>query len=218
MKGIQQTRPQLPRYKETWDVSILLDYLSELMPLEQLPLRELTKKVATLLLLLMGQRVQTVHLLDIRNIKDNVAGLQIIFGDQLKQSRPGYHLNMITLPPYSDEGLCPVATYRHYQKRTQSIRGQITQLLITSNKPTKAAKRDTIAGWVKETLGDAGIDITKFTAHSVRSASTSQAKHSLPVQVIMEAAGWSSENTYRKYYDKPISELGLYAKAILHAS
>ena len=51
----------------------------------------------------------------------------------------------------------------------------------------------------------AGIDTAIFTAHSTRTASTSCAKaKGLPSHVIMEAAGWHSESTFAKFYNKCI--------------
>ena len=35
MKGVFETRPSLPRYGETWDVNLMLNYLSSLGPPEK---------------------------------------------------------------------------------------------------------------------------------------------------------------------------------------
>ena len=50
-----------------------------------------------------------------------------------------------------------------------------------------------------------GIDITIFTAHSTRSASTSTADNmGLSIKDIQKAAGWSGDSTFRKYYNLPV--------------
>ena len=49
-------------------------------------------------------------------------------------------------------------------------------------------------------MSDANIDIEKFKAHSVRSASTNAAIS----MNIMKTAGWSRESTFSKYYKKPL--------------
>ena len=61
----------------------------------------------------------------------------------------------------------------------------------------------------KHELKHAGIDTSTFGAHSTRVASTSAVKaQKLPVTTIMDSAGWSSENTFMKYYNKTISKPG----------
>lgn len=75
MKGVFETRPSLPRYRDIWDVSIVLDYLQTLFPLEQLNLRDITLKTVMLVTLPSGQRCQTVHALTVsgmRNSDDSV--------------------------------------------------------------------------------------------------------------------------------------------------
>ena len=58
--------------------------------------------------------------------------------------------------------------------------------------------------WLKTSLAQAGIDIHVYQAHSTRSASTSKAAGSLPVDAVMKLAGWSQESTFRKYYNKTV--------------
>ena len=51
----------------------------------------------------------------------------------------------------------------------------------------------------------AGLDLNIFTPHSVRAASTSAAfRAKIPLNSILETAGWSKDNTFRKYYNKPL--------------
>jgi hypothetical protein len=68
LKGIYQVRPNTPKYRCIWDVNIVLRYLAQLHPLKKLSLRELTYKVVMLMLLVSGQRGQTIHLLDLKNM------------------------------------------------------------------------------------------------------------------------------------------------------
>ena len=47
-----------------------------------------------------------------------------------------------------------------------------------------------------------GIDITVFTRHSVRSASTSKANNiGLSIKDIQKAAGWKGSSTFREHYN-----------------
>ena len=63
----------------------------------------------------------------------------------------------------------------------------------------------------------AGIDLTVFTAHSMRSASSSKANNiGLSVKDIAKAAGWKGESTFQKYYNFPIVKN--FGNKILHST
>ena len=54
-------------------------------------------------------------------------------------------------------------------------------------------------------MQQAGIDITKFMPHTIRAASTSGAKrNAVPLENILNAAGWKSDCVFAKYYNKPL--------------
>ena len=54
---------------------------------------------------------------------------------------------------------------------------------------------------------DAGIDITVFTPHSTRAASTSKANNlGLSIKDIAKAAGWKGGSTFQRYYKFPITK------------
>ena len=92
MKGVYTLRPALPKYNVTWDVNVVLTYLKGLSPLESLSLLQISQKLLMLLLLLSGQRGQTIHLMDIKNIFITEDNVQIVIGDLLKNSKPGKQL------------------------------------------------------------------------------------------------------------------------------
>ncbi|GFO41893.1 histone-lysine N-methyltransferase SETMAR [Plakobranchus ocellatus] len=53
----------------------------------------------------------------------------------------------------------------------------------------------------------AGIDVTIFTAHSTRAASTSKAlKAGVPLTTIMSVAGWSQSSTFARFYKKDVKD------------
>ena len=68
MKGIFNKRPNLPKNNVTWNPEVLLKYIKTLAPNQKLSLLDLTIKTVALMLLLTGQRGQSLFLLDIRNI------------------------------------------------------------------------------------------------------------------------------------------------------
>ena len=60
IKGIFNLRPPQPRYAEIWDVSIFFRFIDEWGHNEHLSLKQLTMKTATILLLLSGERINTL--------------------------------------------------------------------------------------------------------------------------------------------------------------
>ena len=65
MKGIFHLRPPQPRYTKTWDVNKVLSYLKSLGPNDSLMLKQLILKTATLLTILGGRRIHTLHMLSV---------------------------------------------------------------------------------------------------------------------------------------------------------
>ena len=103
MKGIYQLWPSLPKYSFSWDISILFEKYRELLPNDQLDLKALTLKTATLLTLILCQRAQTIFALDLRYIKNDKDTIHIAFLSVLKHSRPGKHFKAVILKRYLAE-------------------------------------------------------------------------------------------------------------------
>ena len=216
MKGIFQEKPPRPKYTEIWDVSIVLSYLQSLSPVDKLPLKELTLKLVVLILLVSGQRGQTVHLLSIDHMVSVNSCYTFQIVDHLKQSRPGVKNPLVELRPFEDKTLCVVTTLKEYLRRTQSLRGSESQLFISYNRPFRRVSRETISRWVKFVLTDSGIDTLRFKPHSTRAASTSAASNaSVNLDDILHTAGWSSESTFAKFYKKPIVKENTFADKVL---
>ena len=199
-------RPALPKYGVSWDPEILLAYLRKLSPVKRLTLKNLTRKAVALLWLLSGQRGQSVHAIDKRNLTVTEHVVKIRFGDLLKSSRPGYQQSEITLKAYApDRRLCIVTVLQEYLKRTKPKRGEEQQLFISFQAPFGAVSKETIARWVRGVMQEAGLDISIFSPHSLRGASTSAASRAkVPIQTILQTAGWARQSTFAKYYKKPV--------------
>ena len=136
LKGVFVLRPALPRYNATWDVNIVLKYLKSLSPLSSLSLLQLSQKLLMLLAILSGQRGQTFHMIDIRNIYISEDSVKFVIGDLLKTSSPKSHLAEMNFVSYkSDMDLCIVHTISTYLQQTDQLRGSVTRLFITTQKP-----------------------------------------------------------------------------------
>lgn len=218
MKGVFTSRPALPRHQFTWDISTVLTFLDRLSPPKSLSLLWLSRKLAALIALLTGHRGQSVHLLSLQDVECSDTMLVIRFGKALKQTKPGLHAQEVVIPAYKSPGLCAVTTYRAYLARTKPIRSRgVSQLLLSSVKPHKAASRDTVSNWIKAVLQAAGVDMAVFASHSTRSASTSAAMQAnVPIATILRTAGWASDSTFRRFYNLPVTRDTTFASAILN--
>ena len=86
----------------------------------------------------------------------------------------------------------PLPTSVHRLERTQSFREQETKLFLTYQKPHHAVSASTISRWIKSMLKRAGVDSSKFGAHSTQAASSSAAKQAgVP---IMDTLGDGPQN------------------------
>ena len=197
-------QPSLPKYSFSWDISILFEKYRELLPNDQLGLKALTLKTATLLTLILCQRAQTIFALDLRYIKNDKDTVHIAFLSVLKHSRPGRLLKAVILKRYlADTKICPVEVLHTYLKATKEIRKNETKLLISFLKPHSAVTVKTILKWIKIYLKEAGIDINTFQGHSLCSSSSSKAKlNGANIIQILNAGGWWNEHTFAIFYHR----------------
>lgn len=179
---------------------------------------EFTLKLTFLLTLLSGQRCQTVKFFLIKNMELSDLKCTFVITEKVKQSRVGTHLKPVEFLAYpEDEKLCVVKHLQEYIKKTRVLRNDCCQLLLSHVKPHGPANKDTISRWCKNVLKSAGIDVSKFTTHSTRSASTSfLAERNVNIKDILTSAGWSNEMTFRRYYHKPADNAFNFGDTILH--
>ena len=126
-----------------------------------------------------------------------------VYSSVLKQTKVGRHVKPLELASFENKRLCIVLHLKENLCRTKDLRvGK--ELFISFVKPHRHVSRDTISRWIKEVLNMAGIDTTKFSAHSTWSASMSAAfDRDVPLD-ILQAAGWSSKKTFSKLYCRPV--------------
>lgn len=98
MNGVYKLKPVSSKYNEIWDISPVLDKLASLFPLENLSLAELSMKLVLLLALATAQRLQTLSLIKLSNIKKSEVGYVISITDLIKTSRPGTKQPVLMLP------------------------------------------------------------------------------------------------------------------------
>ena len=177
MKGVYKSTPPTARYKATWDVQVVLKYLSSFPKVTDLSVKLLTLKTIMLIALVTAQRGQSLHMLDMQFMTEFKDRFEFVLPFHVKQSRPGYEPPSIVLKAYpTDQSLCVFSHMKEYLLRTKYLRGSETGVFISLVKPYKHVSRDTISRWIRSVMKDAGIDVAQFKPHSTSAASTSKAK------------------------------------------
>lgn len=208
-KGVFKKNPTFPKYQATWNPNLVLDYIANWYPNEDLPIEKLTKKLVALLALSTAQRVQTLSLIRLCNVRALDSKYEIMITDLTKTSAPGRNMPRLTIPFFSHKvEICPGKTLSSYIEATKKFRNslQTDKLILTIKKPIHNASASTISRWIKIVLTESGVDTTIFSAHSTRHASTSAAKRKgISVDLIKKSAGWSGNSlTFAKFYDRPL--------------
>ena len=84
MKGIQNSRPAMPRYQHCWDVNKVLDYIKSLPANENLSLDMLIGKLATLMAITAPKHSSELGLLDFNFSKRHPQGITFSLPGRLK--------------------------------------------------------------------------------------------------------------------------------------
>ena len=205
LKGVYNLRPPVARYNEIWDVGIVLNYLKTLH-ISELSLKLLTLKLTMLIALTTASRSQSLHLLTIDNMVKLSSKYILQYSGLLKHCRRGYKTPVAELCAYAlDEKLCVYLTLTEYLSRTKELRGENKHLLISYIKPFNSVTSSTIGRWIRTVMASAGINCDKYKAHSVRSAASSKANRcNVPIDSILQVAGWSNAKTFAQFYSKNV--------------
>lgn len=217
MRGVYNLRPSKPKYHETWDPSIVLEYLSKLP--EDINLKISSQKLITLLALVTGHRMQTFSLIKLENIKDYNSKIEIRIPDRIKTSAPGRKQPLLVLPEFTDrKSICVASTLRDYLAKTLPLRGNENCLFISHRRPHAAVTAQTLSKWIKNVMEKAGVDTSSFTAYSTRHASTSAARRKgLDVDTIRRTATWTANSSvFARFYNLPLTAApSAFAEAVL---
>ena len=113
----------MPRYKDIWDVNIVLAYMRKLSPVKYISLKELTFMLAMLFALVASASAQSLHLLKLDNMKKHKDTFVFTMTELIKQSRPGFENPYTIAKAYAvDKILCIYTVLKEYLRRTNFIR------------------------------------------------------------------------------------------------
>ena len=210
IQGAFNTNPPVPKYTEFWDLNDLLKELDLIDP-DSLDLAQLSCRLATLLATATFMRVSELSNISLPSVKITRSSATFSLSSLSKprkaqRSGPLQSFNLRRLP---SSGTCPVHHLELYFNRTESLRdlSNSTNLFIGIRKPHKIVGPSTVARWIKSQLSLAGVDCARYSAHSTRGAAASAAVVAgVPIQSILDRAGWSSESTFTRFYRRNVSK------------
>ena len=146
MSGVFNLRPPRQKSAFVWDVKILFDHFDSLPDNTSLSDEVLSQKLVILLLILGGQRVNTIFWF--RTDEMIINDISILFAPShvLKHSRKNKKLNTFEYRSYPHNSkLCVVNCLKNYlDRRDKKVSPNIKKLLITYKKPYKEVSTDTI--------------------------------------------------------------------------
>ena len=211
-KGVYNSRPPQPRYSSTWDVNLVLDYITSLGENKDLPLKQLSSKLLMLMSLVSASRISELHALDLRFRYHKQNGVLFKLASLTKKHQTGAAPKEYFFASFpEDDKLCVVQCLKQYEKVTQQFRkvslDKPALLFLSHIKPHNSVTAQRMAHWIKDLLKEAGVDTEVFKAHSVRGASTSAAlKKGVHLSDILDMADWSRESTFKRFYCRSSQE------------
>ncbi|XP_063981069.1 uncharacterized protein LOC135164542 [Diachasmimorpha longicaudata] len=148
LKGVSNERPPKPRYDETWDPKIVLDFIQKLGSNTDLTLKSLSKKLVTLLALVTGHRIQTLTFIDIRNFSKENNIYEIKIPQMIKTSRfDRQKPQPILIIPFFEGNpmLCLAVALEAYLQKTKPTPINEHKLFVSYKKPHVAVGIQTLS-------------------------------------------------------------------------
>ncbi|XP_063058120.1 uncharacterized protein LOC134451544 [Engraulis encrasicolus] len=236
LKGARRLRPAVRSTVPSWDLSLVLNALSQapFEPLQTASIKVLSYKTALLLALVSAKRVSEITALSIHpscmefsadnnnvTLRPNVAFIPKV---SMLYGSCDLQLTSFNPPPFSSQEqerlhyLCPVRALRLYMDKTSSFR-RTDQLFVcfATNSKGQALSTQRLSHWIVDVIAMAyrasGKDPPALRAHSTRGVAASWAAfRGVPVQTVCAAAGWVSPHTFVKHY-----RLDVTASTVAHA-
>lgn len=202
-------RPIKPKYTTFWPVSKLLEFLKTWFPIDSLELKRLTLKTIALMALTSSDRGQTLHLARLKFMTISEDKIEFLILDKTKTTRKVLKPLIISCVSSSIPELDVANHVKAYLNLTKDHRKNDN--LFLSWKTLKPVSRQTLSRWLTSVLKMAGIDTSKYQAHSYRGSGLAKAlKSGASIAQIVSAGNWSNSSTFFTYYNAPSedSEIG----------
>ena len=133
LKGIFNNRPPKPRYPFIWDMQLVVDYIKQHWPNNNtLNDKELTFKVTILIALTSASRSLGIKHLSLSSMSTLPHCYKFFYSKLHKGWKAGQQPPSVVFHKFEeDETLCVVSVLNEYIKRSESWRGDKTQLLLS---------------------------------------------------------------------------------------
>ena len=156
----------MPKLSFIWDVLIMFEYFRSLGDNRQISDKHLSQKLLILVILLGGQRLNSVFHFTIDRMVVSTTSVAFSPEHVLKYLKPGRILDVFEYPAYSDPKLCVLECVKEYiQRRNDRVDKEQERLFITYRKPYRTASIDTLRRWIKKTFTETNL-IENVTPHS----------------------------------------------------
>ncbi len=226
LKGARRLHPPRPPSVPPWDLEVVLRALSQppFEPLSSVGLKELSLKTALLLALASAKRIGDLHAFSVDSdcIRfgpgDCSVTLRPRMGYVPKSLSTPFKIQTVSLSALSSESaasseadaqtsVCPVRALRIYIDRSASFR-QSNQLFVCYGGCARgrAVSKQRLSHWIVDAITAAytnqGLECPlHIRGHSTRAMASSWAwSRGMSIQDICVASGWSSENTFARFY------------------
>ncbi|XP_069600610.1 uncharacterized protein [Ranitomeya imitator] len=228
IKSCERSNPvHIPRLPP-WDLNLVLEALTDspFEPLDAIPLKVLTYKVALLVALTSARRVSDIQALSVDPPFLMVFQDRIVLKPDpsyLPKVASIYHRSQeIILPSFFNTPVTPEQHKLHtldvrrailtYIERSQTWR-QSRALLVSfqGRKKGHGVTKATISRWIREAIclaytSKGEIPPVGIKAHSTRAMASSWAEHAdVPIHLICKAATWFTPSTFYNHYRLDLS-------------
>ena len=212
LKGVFNSRPPSVRILPEWDLPVVLDMLQKqpFEPLSKASLKITTFKTIFLMAISTFRRCGDLQSLKLGegSVCVQKKGVTFIRHGLAKQDREKHFGSKIFVPAFSENyRLDPKRALYWYLKKTQSLRVKSDgttekKIFLALNKPHHPISAQTISNWIVQTIKMAYENKNiKVKAHSTRAVGPSWALYrGASVKSILDAADWSRESTFIKFY------------------
>ena len=147
-KGASERHPSGAKYPTFWDTNKVFVMFQRWGENGKLNLKQLSLKLAVLLLLVTSQRGQTILALDLDGLHQEENLVVFTLFKLLKSNRCGDRLSTVMLRGYPKDHRCVLKTLADYLDRVKELRPDYErQLLISFVYPHEGISRDTLAHW-----------------------------------------------------------------------
>ncbi|CAC5411063.1 unnamed protein product [Mytilus coruscus] len=212
IKGVFHSRPPKVNLLPEWDLEMVLKTLENepFEPLSDASLKFVTFKTVFLITITTFRRCSDFQSLriDKESMRVQGKGINFIRHGLSKQDRQSHFGTKIHVPHFTErEFLDPKRSITIYLDETKEIRLKLdasdkVKLFLALKEPNKPVTAVTISSWIVQTIRSAySNDKLKVKGHSTRAITPSWALYKgASTKSILDAADWSSESTFVRFY------------------